>query len=157
MRRHHARIYRLALIHLMDTSQAADVTQEVFMRALKGFKSFLFMAEPGTWLYKTTQYVCREFNRKKQFVVDGAEERVGPSVESQYSDAQTMEMIKALIETLPAKQKEVVLLRILEELSIEETARLMRCRPGTVKAHLFKALQSLRARARLSEGDINDR
>ena len=45
---------------------------------------------------------------------------------------------------LPERQRDVVLLRIFEELSVTDTARAMRCREGTVKALLHKAMKSLR-------------
>ena len=52
--------------------------------------------------------------------------------------------VRAAIEHLPARQREVVLLRVFEELSVADTARAMGCRPGTVKALLHKAMASMR-------------
>ena len=56
---------------------------------------------------------------------------------------QSLERIRALIVQLPTRQQEVVLLRLFEECSEEETANAMGCRRGTVKALLHKARQQL--------------
>ncbi len=146
-RRHHQRLYRLAAVQLIDASSADDVTQEVFMRALKGFKSFLFLAEPSTWLYRTTKNVCREFNRRKPAQVEDEEEYATGLPEEALASQRTIGQVRRLVKQLPERQRDVVMLRIFEELSVEQTATIMNCRPGTVKALLHKAMQTLRKNA----------
>jgi RNA polymerase sigma-70 factor (ECF subfamily) len=52
--------------------------------------------------------------------------------------------VRRLVEKLPERQREVVLLRIFEDMSVKETARSMGCREGTVKALLHKATAKLK-------------
>ena len=47
---------------------------------------------------------------------------------------------------LPERQREAVVLRFFEELSVEDTAELMKCAPGTVKATVHQALRALRGK-----------
>lgn len=58
---------------------------------------------------------------------------------------QRLERALERIAALPERQREVVLLRIFEDMSVEDTARTLGCRPGTVKAQLSRALGRLRA------------
>ena len=120
-------------------------TQEVFVRSYTGLRRFHFRSEPFTWLYRTTRNVCSEFNRVRRgepleqepVDVDGAPDR-------EVSDYERARRVRQLVIRLPDRQQEVVMLRIFEDLSVAETARLMRCREGTVKALLHKATNNLK-------------
>lgn len=147
MGRFEDRIYRLACLWLYDGQLAGDATQEVFLRSFSGLRKFHFRASPFTWLYRTTRYVCNEYNRKR-----GAEpleeEPVDTSSmpEESVANLETARRVRALVSGLPRRQREVVVLRIFEDLSVAETATAMGCRKGTVKALLHKATSALRNR-----------
>ena len=143
--RYHRQFFRMASVSLVVPEHAADVTQEVFIRAYRGLPRFRFQAEPYTWLYRTMKNVCREFNRKERYVAREMEDVESTnSLEKQTADRQQLKKVRQVLEELPERQREVVLLRIFEERSVAETARAMKCRPGTVKALLHQALQKLR-------------
>ena len=143
--RHHQRLFRMASVLLVVPDHAADVTQEVFLRAHRGLKGFRFQAEPSTWLIRTMKNVCKEFNRKERFSGEQLEQLSSQdSVEEAVIQKRTLERIRAVLEGLTERQREVVLLRVFEDMSVEDTARAMGCRPGTVKALLHKALQAIR-------------
>ena len=148
IKRHQDRLYRLASVYLYQRQDAMDVTQEVFMRAYKGLKRFHFNAEPFTWLYRTLKNVCAEFNRKTMrdnvLQYDSEDEIAGISDNTNVEVTQHLIEVRNLINQLPKRQHEVIMLRIFEGLSIDETARSMNCRPGTVKALLNKAQQQIR-------------
>jgi len=139
------RVYRIALVWLVDAQLAPDATQEVFCRAFKGLRGFRFRASPFTWIYRATKNVCREFNRSKrpepllEEPLDGSLDAV-----EDIARKQAAQQVRALVAGLPRRQREVVLLRVFEELSVTATAQAMRCREGTVKALLHKAMQHLR-------------
>lgn len=141
------RIYRLACVWLYDPQYASDVTQEVFLRGFNGLRKFHFRSAPFTWLYRTTKNVCHEFNRKR--VAEPLEEEPPDTTTLPEREAvrdEAAARIRQLVERLPDRQREVVLLRIFEDLSVAETARTMGCREGTVKALLHKATQRLKIR-----------
>ncbi len=139
------RIFRLACVWLYDEQHASDAAQEVFLRGFKGLRKFRFRSTPFTWLYRTTKNVCNEFNRKRRTEplddepVDptGAPDRV-------VADYETARQVRQLVSVLPQRQREVVMLRMFEEFSVQETARAMGCREGTVKALLHKAKRRLK-------------
>ena len=146
VRRYQDRICRIAAVWLHDQQNSADVAQEVFLRGFKGLRSFRFGATPFTWLYRTTKNVCHEYNRRRgtePLDFEPIDDLASP--ESDVSRQHAAREVRQLVAELPDRQKEVVLLRVFEELSVRDTAKAMRCREGTVKALLYKAMRRLKS------------
>lgn len=154
VRRFQDRVFRLACIWLYDQQSAADVAQEVFVRGYKGLRSFRFRSSPFTWLYRTTRNVCNEFNRvRKTEPLDDEPADPGSAPEQDVSNYESARQIRELVAGLPERQREVVILRIFEDMSVRETALSMGCREGTVKALLHKATERLKTRMRHVESN----
>jgi RNA polymerase sigma-70 factor (ECF subfamily) len=147
VRRFQDRVFRLACVWLYDDQSAADVAQEVFVRGFKGLRSFRFRSAPFTWLYRTTRNVCNEFNRVRT-TEPLDDEPLDPesAPEQDVSEYESARRVRRLVAGLPERQREVVVLRIFEDLSVKETAQSMGCREGTVKALLHKATEKLKMR-----------
>lgn len=143
VKRHQDRVYRLARGWLRDESLAQDATQEAFMRSVEGLKSFRFSAEPFTWLYRTLRNVCHELNRTRPQASYEEQPDFASNPERLTVKANEASRLRELVDQLPERQREVVYLRVFEELSIKTTAAVMDCRPGTVKALLSQAKQRL--------------
>ena len=145
------RVFRLASVWLHDEQSAADATQEVFVRGFRGLQRFRFRSAPFTWLYRTTKNVCREFNRQKRaepISSEPASPDDAPDREVAANDG--ARRLRRLVAELPERQRDVVVLRIFEDLSVRETATAMGCREGTVKALLHKATRGLKTRIQLT-------
>jgi RNA polymerase sigma-70 factor (ECF subfamily) len=134
-------------MNLYQQQDAMDVTQEVFLRAYRGLKTFRYRSAPFTWLYRTMKNVCQEYNRKtKRDGIASSEYVTELDNITDNSDVEAIHYlseIRQLLKSLPKRQHEVVLLRIFEGFSINETASIMKCRPGTVKALLHKAQKQI--------------
>lgn len=145
VRRFQDRVFRLACVTLYDEQFAADVTQEVFVRSFKGLRRFHFRSAPFTWLYRVTKNVCNEFNRtrRNETLADEPED-TNALPDQQVASLEHARQVRKLVAALPQRQREVVMLRWFEDLSVKETASAMGCREGTVKALLHKATNSLR-------------
>ena len=153
VRRFQDRIFRLACVWLNDSQAAADATQDVFVRSFTGLKKFRFRSEPFTWLYRTTRNVCHEYNRKRRpdaLTDEPLDDSLSPA--RHVAEHEAAKRVRAYVAELPERQREVVMLRIFEDLSVRETAAAMGCREGTVKALLHKAT----AKLRLAMQGLND-
>ena len=148
VRRHQDRLFRLASVWLFDPQQAADATQETLLRSFTGLRGFRHKAHPTTWLFRMLKNVCHEMNRRKVPRRDPTDPTSAPGPERDVTTGEAVTAVRRLIAGLPDRQRDVVMLRVFEDLSVDETARVMDCRPGTVKAHLNKAMNTLRARGR---------
>jgi RNA polymerase sigma-70 factor (sigma-E family) len=77
-----------------------------------------------------------------------------------FADVDLGHALTTALRTLPPRQRSVVVLRYFEDLSVEETAEALGCRPGTVKSQASKALHSLRSRlpaaVAVDGGDLGD-
>ncbi|MEC8596583.1 MAG: RNA polymerase sigma factor [SAR324 cluster bacterium] len=144
--RHQDRLYRLALAWLGNSDFAEDAVQEAFLRGFNSLPRFRFGATPFSWLYRTLRNICHEINRRQSKLKAFGDAELDIQTDQtghRAAGEQSLERIRALIAKLPTRQQEVVLLRLFEECSEEETANAMGCRRGTVKALLHKARQQL--------------
>ncbi len=147
VRRHQDRCVRLAAVWLDDAGHAEDAVQEAMLRAFKGLHRFRFAAAPATWLFRMMRNVCSEMNRssrKHGQRLPEQEPEYAPAPPVLQARAEAAAGVRSLVDGLPQRQRDVVLLRVFEELSVDETAHVLGCRPGTVKATLHKAMRKLR-------------
>ncbi|MCZ6643407.1 MAG: RNA polymerase sigma factor [Gammaproteobacteria bacterium] len=156
--RHQDRVYRLAMLWLRDGSQADDALQETFLRSYTGLGRFRFRAQPHTWLLRVLRNVCFEENRRHAAQVLGAgvdsEQTTEPDLAAAQDRPRQLARLHNALKRLPDRQRDVVMLRVFEDLSIAETASIMGCRRGTVKAHLNKAINGLRSMLAQVDGTV---
>jgi len=150
VRRHQDAIYRLTRRSLGDPESAREATQEVFLRAWQKLGRWRFgRGRPFTWLYRTHVNVCREFRKKmksQQAAKDHLSDLPGvmaavPTAAEHRLEKQELEK---LVNGLPRRQREVTVLHIYEDLTLQEIALVLGIPIGTVKSNYHKALANLR-------------
>ncbi|MFI4861215.1 MAG: RNA polymerase sigma factor [Phycisphaerales bacterium JB063] len=147
--------YRYALSILRDPEQAKDAAQETALRFLKNLPRFQGGSTLKTWSLGIATNVCRERRRQRWplALADApADPDPTPGPRQRAELREQRDHLLAVLRDLPDRQREAVALRFFEQLSIRETAEAMGCAPGTVKATLSQALQSLRQRMGVSNG-----
>jgi RNA polymerase sigma-70 factor (ECF subfamily) len=141
-------LYRLCLT-LLDRDQelARDATQETALRVLRLLPSFRGEAKLRTWAMGIAINVCREMRRGQRSFDEDAVSLSEPSAPDRAAEADELAtVLRQLLAELPQRQREAIVLRFFEELSVDETAAVMRCATGTVKATVHQALRALRNR-----------
>lgn len=147
--------YRMALSMLRDADAASDAVQETGLRFLRHISNFRAESQLRTWSLGIAINVVREMKRKRSRHQSGGgdvsdhQEMVDTITPSAVVRTQKSEEREALYEVmvdLPDRQREALVLRFFEDLSVDDTARAMGCAPGTVKATVHQALRSLRKR-----------
>lgn len=146
--RHRHYVYRLAWGVLNDDHSADDVVQEVFLKMRRGRLKAARKAKFTTWLYTVALNTAREQGRVKR---RGWRDKIVLSPFGTDTDMRTdltrvdnLQDLGTALTKLPTRQREVVVLRFLEGFDTRETAEIIGCREGTVKAHLHRATESLR-------------
>jgi RNA polymerase sigma-70 factor (ECF subfamily) len=147
--RHQARSLRTALALVGDLATAEEALQEAFLRAFRTLKRKRADVSFATWLYRYVVWSARSLSSKsRRHSADplGAE----PSTTAALDRSELRLQLVAAIQELPMDFREVLVLRFYLDLSVEEVARLLRCRQGTVKSRTSRALDQLAASRRLA-------
>ena len=147
-------VYRMALSFMKNEADAEDVAQEAFLNAFRNLANFRGKAKFSTWLISITLNAARDRLRRERLVrMDSLDEtaeeggHVSPAllrdwreVPSEALERQEIrEMLREAIRGLAPLYREVVLLRDVEELSVEETASALTISVPSVKTRLHRA------------------
>ena len=163
VRRHQRRVHRFLLLLLRDPDEADNLTQECFLRAYQNLPSFRGESSLETWLLRIAANLVRDHarNRKTSFWKrllgldgdddDGAAKHVPSGQASPETVLLAREDVRAVWEAanqLSQQQRAVFLLRFVEEMELSEIASALDLQVGSVKTHLFRALQTVRGKLR---------
>jgi RNA polymerase sigma-70 factor, ECF subfamily len=161
----HQPIYSLVYRVLTDPSDAADTTQEVFLKVFRGIKHFNGQSSLKTWIYRIALHEAS--NRRRWWFRHKAKEtsmeplenpgETGGSgrdmlVDERESpfDSAAHEEVRAHVEMelrkIPEPYRSTVILRDLEEMSYEEIAEVLDISLGTVKSRLTRGREALKRR-----------
>ena len=154
------RVFRFLLAQLRDRDAAESLTQETFLRAWTSRSSFREDCSVATWLIRIALNLARDHTRTGRFRfwkraeansvdasdVANAVPSQGASAESQLIAQQQVTRIWETVATLSERQRSVFLLRFLEEMDIPEIAAATGMPLGTVKSHLYRAINAIRTR-----------
>lgn len=161
-------VYNLALRMVGDPDDAADITQETFIKAYRALGSFRGDSKFSSWLYRIASNVCLDFLRSRSrraqvplsFENEDAEGEIelpdmSQNPEKVLMKKLSMEAVRRGMEKLPPKQRQILVLRELCGLSYAELAQTLSVEEGTVKSRIFRARKRLCA-ILLGDGNISD-
>jgi len=171
--RYHGPMMRLAMTYLRDRSAAEDAVQETWLTCFKILDKFEGRSSFKTWIFGILMNVSRSRRRKESRILpftllfrrDGGEGR-GPTVdphrfgsdgmwsappdnwsnvpESRLLDRETIEYVRAAIELLPEKQREIVILRDVAGLEADEVCALLSISAANQRVRLHRGRASVR-------------
>jgi RNA polymerase sigma-70 factor (ECF subfamily) len=153
-------IFGFVLASLRDRDAAETLTQDCFFRAYRSRRDFRGDSSVKTWLMRIAVNLVRDhasserlkfWRQTKRFDIDlvAAAERIADGRESPEAVVAASEKVGAVWRAargLSQRQRTVLLLRFVQDMDILEIAAAMGMKEGTVKVHLFRALQAVRQR-----------
>lgn len=157
----HGTLFRWALVRTGDPDSADDLVQRTFVRAHQGLRQYRGESSVSTWMYRIMARLASDAARKDRRRrgllesmlrdTEGAESDARLHPANSINAADAIRRIGALLEELPARQREIFNLVDLEGISPQEASEMLDMEPVTVRANLFKARRALRTRL-LAEG-----
>lgn len=160
LRLYRPKVFRFILASLRDTDAAETLTQDCFLKAYQARDRFRNECSIDTWLMRIAVNLVRDHARSRRFQFWRRAQLTAKPVESLrdwLSDGQRSPEMSALLkeevqavwdaaQALSQNQRTVFLLRFVEDMDLLEIARATGMKEGTVKVHLFRALQAIRNR-----------
>lgn len=151
-------VYNLCLRMTGDPEDAADMTQEAFLKAWRNLDSFQGNAAFSTWLYRLASNTCldhlRSRKRRPQLSLmmedeDGETQELDvadptPDPEAQVIALDEQSRLNEALQSLEPEQRQILILRAVNGLSYTEIAQAMELKEGTVKSRLARARDQLR-------------
>jgi RNA polymerase sigma-70 factor (ECF subfamily) len=157
---YHASVYNLVYGILADSADAADVTQEIFIRVFRGIHGFRRGSSLKTWLYRVSvrqalnhRRWCWRHHRNQISIDVENEEGRSPALELHDAEATPFEQLAAqevqatvrrALAQIPALFRSAIILRDLEGLSYEEVAEVLEVSAGTVKSRILRGRRMLK-------------
>jgi RNA polymerase sigma factor (sigma-70 family) len=155
--KYHDAIFKLINRMIRNREEVEDLTQEAFIKAFTSLDRFNEEYAFSTWLYKIATNNSIDHLRKKKLQTFSINKPI-ESDESDYSfelpdtelvpdqeliAAQRKKMLDDAMNALPAKYRQVILMRHVDEKDYQEIAKTLKLPLGTIKAHIFRARELL--------------
>ncbi len=140
-------ILRYCLWHAPDHSAAEDAAQETFLKALRYFDRYIHKGKFKSFLYRIAANTCIDMQRKNcrpDISLEASAVDPGYS-EPAFEAVQSDMVMRQLVRSLPENQREIVLLRFGQDLTLRETAQALHLPLRTVQSRLRSALKRLKA------------
>ncbi len=136
-------VYNLAWRFTRSDSDSLDVLQETFTYLLDKFPGFSLKASMTTFLYPVVKHLAMNIVRKnRRFAsVEGDLIKIPASEESPVGNRSEL---AAVLNVLPEEQREVLLMRFVDDMDLKEIAAALNIPVGTIKSRLHRALETLR-------------
>jgi RNA polymerase sigma-70 factor (ECF subfamily) len=160
VRSHQRRVFQVLFSLVRDRDVADNLTQDCFLRAYQKRTSFRGEASIETWLIRIAVNLARDHTRDRRLAfwrnillrpcgpeAEAAEVEIsdhGPSAERALLAREQLAAVESILEKIPPQQRLAFSLRFFEEMTLEEIAGAMQLEVGTVKAHLFRAVNAVR-------------
>ena len=155
VRRHQMALYRLAFRFTRDPGTADDIVQETFMKAYQKLDTFEGRSSFRSWIFRiainNSKNQIRSNSRIDSTEIDDLDLTVEAEVELGLQFLQVKSMLTAAVQKLPQRQKLALMLRVYDDMSFHEIARVMGCTYDTAKAHFRHALLKLQSNFRTSQ------
>lgn len=149
VRRYQDRLYRFILRLVGSHDEALELTQDTFIKAWQALPDWRPDAQFRTWLFRIGSNTAMDWLRRRKVVEFVAldEDYDAPSgtadPEAQLQTRQRLQALETALGRLPHDQREIVLLREIEDMSYSEIGAVLGINEGTVKSRLARAREAL--------------
>ncbi|HMD99483.1 MAG TPA: sigma-70 family RNA polymerase sigma factor [Terriglobia bacterium] len=154
LERHQKRVFSLVYHLVRRRDEVEDIAQEIFIKAFRGIRSYNFQASFGTWLSRIAVNHCYDYLRREQKAklayywqigeegsraIEGQAQSTPEGALNVEQESEARDLAEKLLARAPAEDRTILVLKELEDHSVEEIAAILQLRPNTVKVRLHRA------------------
>jgi RNA polymerase sigma-70 factor (ECF subfamily) len=143
--RHQREIMGYIVRSLGDRDLAQDVFQETFLRAFRAYGRLPTEANHRAWLYKIASNACHDARRQRARSPLPLDESVAGSHSPDSSDHELAGAVVAFVRSLPARQRQSLVLRKFQGMDYDEIAAVLGCSAEAARANVYQGLRKVRA------------
>lgn len=152
-------VFKMVYYRIRSGMDAEDVTQDIFIQVLKNIKNLKDSSLFKSWFFSIAVNKVRDFQRKKRFtsffgvLSDNKTESERENEHETVNESGPLESVirqnfwkqfEAILDRLSYIEKEVFLLRFIDQLGIKEISVALKKNESTIKTHLYRALKKIR-------------
>jgi RNA polymerase sigma-70 factor (ECF subfamily) len=154
VQRYQQRVFSLVYHLVRRRDEVEDLAQEIFIKAFRGIRSYNFQSSFATWLSRIAQNHCYDFLRHERSsrvsfywqMGENSQQELETNAEKQTEQPLDQEeqivlkdLVDKLLERAPVNDRKILLLKELQDYSVEEIAEILNLKPTTVKVRLHRA------------------
>lgn len=152
VQQHSRMVYRIAYAALRQHHDAEDATQETFLRVLRYRSKVAAIEDPKTWLARIAWRVAVDRSKRRRIDERSIEDHESASdvasseatADALWQEVQVGAILEKLIQTLPEKLRQPLVLSTIEEMSPQEVAAILGIGEAAVRSRVFRARQILK-------------
>ncbi len=152
--KHQQRVFSLAYHLVRRRDEVEDLAQEIFIKAFRAIRSYNFQSSFATWLSRIATNHCYDYLRRERSsrvsfywqMGENSQQDIEANAQSLPDDALNHEeqlvlkdLVGKLLESAPENDKEILVMKELQDYSVEEIAEVLDLKPTTVKVRLHRA------------------
>jgi len=154
------KIYRYIFFRVnREKALAEDLTSEIMLKAYENYRNFDHEKPFGVWIYRIAHNHLVDFYKKAKLELVPLDEEIANPSSNNMSEEQTIKIdkqmslkkVEGMMDHLPGKQKDVLLLRYFEDMSFREIADSLDMNESNVRVTLHRAIQFLKERLQYYE------
>ena len=154
VQKYQQRVFSLVYHLVRRRDEVEDLAQEIFIKAFRGIRSYNFQSSFATWLSRIAQNHCYDFLRHERAsrvsfywqMGENSQQELETNAEKQTEQPLDQEeqivlkdLVSKLLERAPENDRKILLLKELQDYSVEEIAEILNLKPTTVKVRLHRA------------------
>ncbi|MEN3002364.1 MAG: sigma-70 family RNA polymerase sigma factor [Armatimonadota bacterium] len=150
-------VFRLVYRSVRNIDDAEDITQEVFIKAFERLHTFREQSRFSTWLMRIALNLCTDHarmqKRRQELVQKEATGKLAwmthpepPDSDEAVRESTIQEVFHQALQQLPEAQRQLIVMRDLEEMEYEQMAQILGCTVGGVKLRVLRARRALKAK-----------
>jgi RNA polymerase sigma factor (sigma-70 family) len=137
------RVFGALALYTGDQGLAEELTQDVMLQLWRSWPTVSATEQPKRWALRVGFNLAK--SRWRRFRLERREIARSPHTPDGQTDIVDVLAVRAAVVALPRRQRAAVVLRYFNDLSVADTAAVLSCAEGTVKAHTSQAIAKLRS------------